>query len=159
MDDPTIGFFTGFISPENSIERYLYPGTFPGIKKRKEKSVKKRGFYAIYGDRAKRIRLPSEHFGSMHNILLAAPDDSMAGAGIHRSDFLIFNDSVKPGEGDVVIADINGKVQCRRYLGTHPPFATFRKEDGGEPQDIVTDNYIIYAVCVWRMLRCRETAS
>lgn len=41
--------------------------------------------------------------------------DSMIGAGIHDGDILVVDRSVKPTEGDVVIAVLGGELTVKRY--------------------------------------------
>ena len=82
---------------------------------------------AEFDFQAQLVRNPAATF------VVQASGDSMTGAGIHSGDRLIVDKSVRPQDGDVVVACLDGQFNCKRFSivrgkpmlvtesDTHPP--------------------------------------
>lgn len=77
-------------------------------------------------------------------------------AGINNSDRLILDRSIEAADGDIVVANVDDQLVCRRYYRQDGK-SYFRKEDG-KTLDVCTDNYCIYGVMV-ALIRNGRTAS
>jgi DNA polymerase V len=53
---------------------------------------------------------------SESSFLMKVRGDSMLNAGISSGDMIIADKSIKPKSGDIVIAELNGKLTIKRYF-------------------------------------------
>jgi len=100
------------------------------------------------------VPLPEAIFGKLgKSVVLRADSDGMRNAGIHTGDHLVFDTELKPTDGDIVVAMVNGQKVCHRYFRDGAQYR-IRREDGVTP-DIITDDCTVYAVLVGMIRQCR----
>ena len=98
----------------------------------------------------KTISISTEVFGDVGKAIVCTADsDGMNGAGICTGDYVIFDTSLAPRSGDVVMAKVDGQMCCRRYF-LEGDKGRFRREDG-ITQDVVTADFTVLGVMVGLM--------
>ena len=93
------------------------------------------------------LTLPSFLFPAKENgslVCYRADGDGMVQAGIRSGDYLIFDKQRTAADGDIVVAEADGQLVCRRYFH-EGPLTRLRREDGSTP-DLITENCSIIAV-------------
>ncbi len=99
---------------------------------------------------SKTISISTEVFGDVGKAIVCTADgDGMNGAGICTGDYVIFDTSLAPQSGDVVMAKVDGQMCCRRYF-LEGDKGRFRREDG-ITQDVVTTDFTVLGVMVGLM--------
>ena len=82
-----------------------------------------------------------------HNIVLSeAEGNGMLAAGIHNGDILMFDFDLEPRNGDIVMANIDNKMVCRRIL-INNGVTEFKREDDVSPPYSVSD-YTVRGVLI-----------
>ena len=76
-------------------------------------------------------------------------------AGILDGDYIIFDSSMEPSNGDIVTACVDDNLVCRRYL-LKDGKTYFRRENGITP-DVTSEDYKIYGVMVGLIRNKRQT--
>lgn len=79
-----------------------------------------------------------------------AAGDSMEGAGIFNSDYLIVDRALKAVHGDVVVAAVSGELTCK-YLDKHrhrllPANDRYRPIEIPEGSDLVVEGVVIHSI-------------
>lgn len=93
------------------------------------------------------ITASPEIFGYVDKAAVFIADcDGMKGAGILAGDYIIFDMSLTPKSGDVVIATVDGFTCCRRFF-LEGDKGRFRREDG-VTEDVVTADFKVVGVMI-----------
>ncbi len=93
------------------------------------------------------ITVSPEIFGYVGKAVVFTADcDGMKGAGILTGDYIIFDTSLAPKNGDVVMANIDGDLYCRRYFQEGDK-GRFRREDG-ITEDVITADFNVLGVMI-----------